>query len=593
MRSALPSLLRNRAILTDLLSRSPYDPETYLERALCHEELGFPDLAAGDAYKALLLTDEALDESGEYHTAAIEAILKAEHILAGDAGGERNENEKCGSETGDDALNESLNFVHSRERQVQWQKYGGQISNSAVEDIAKDCASRTFVVLARTLSECDCRGSAFKISDRGLKSFPDCLRLRRLQDEIVVTWQQDQKRNDPGWDPLTFDPRRDLPDNGFVRRELYPWNKKEPDRFSSSSLSFLNSSMRKVAPSCEVRAVSLPLLTEQSPGKNAENSETEVLQLGIFATEEIAPHETVLHEISLLAAHRRLHESHCDACSGPLPSNSSPDNPLPSCPSCDDIFFCSEACLDLAQASYHPAVCGKPDFDRIAKDTSPAAASNALYLLLLARTFALAETQQIHPLELFETKYLWGDFAPSATNNPSDSASTSTPTLSMTRSLPFTFDNNIASPLHILEKMDINIFTSLANYDTWVLNTLYAKFRATASARLSTTDGGPEVCAVHPMWCLANHSCAPNVQWEWGGEIRFMARGEAEVEKWQEMGGKEWGKEIKKGEEILNHYCDVDLGLRERREWAAGALGGVCVCERCLWEEGEEGKERK
>lgn len=67
-----------------------------------------------------------------------------------------------------------------------------------------------------------------------------------------------------------------------------------------------------------------------------------------------------------------------------------------------------------------------------------------------------------------------------------------------------------------------------------------------------------------------------------------MARGEAEVQKWQGMGGKEWGKGIKKGEEIRNHYCDVDMGLNERREWAAGALGGVCVCERCLWEEGKE-----
>lgn len=593
MGSALPSLLRNRAILTDRLSQRPYDPETFLERALCHEELGFPDLAAGDAYKALLLTDEVLDESGEYHELAVEAILKAENILRVRSSGESDENEIGGGETGDDALHGDLTFIHSRERQVQWQKYGEEISESSVEDIAKDCARRTFEVLTRTLSECGCSASAFKFSERGLKSFPDCLRLRRLQDEVVNTWQQDQKQNDPGWDPSTADPRRDLPENGFVRRELYPWNKQEPDRFSSSSLSFLNSSMRKVAPKCEVRAVSLPLLTGQSPSKKAEISETGVLQLGIFATEDIAPQETVLRESSLLAAHRRLHESHCDACSGPLPSSSSPDNPLPSCPSCDDIFFCSQACLDLAQAFYHPAVCEKPYFDLIAKDTSPAAAPNALYLLLLARTFALSETQQIHPLELFETQYLWGDFAPSATSattNPNDSTSASTPTPPMSRTLPFTFDNNIAGPLHILEKMVINIFTSLANYDTWILNTLCAKFRATASARLSTTDGGPEACAVHPMWCLANHSCAPNVLWEWGGEIRFMARGKAEVEKWQGMGGKQWGKGIKKGEEILNHYCDVDLGLRERREWAAGALGGVCVCERCLWEEGKEGK---
>lgn len=588
MRSAPPSSLRTRAILTDRLSRSPYNAETYLERALCHEELGYPDLAVGDAYKALLLTDEVLDESGEYHRLAVEAISKASYISAGGASNETHENEHSSTEIRDDASDGSSSSIHSHGKPVQRQQHAEEIDKSLVEDIARHCARRTFVVLTRTLSKCGCSRSAFKFSERGLKAFPDYLRLRQLQDEIVKTWQQDQKRYDPGWDPSASDPKRDLPENGIARQELYPWNKKEPDRSSASNLSFLNSCMRKVAPNCEVRAVSLPALTERSPGKNDNSLAPGVVQLGIFATEDIAPQGTVLRETSLLAAHKPLHESYCDACSGPLPSGSSPDNPLPSCSSCDDIFFCSQACLSLAQEFYHPAVCGKPDFEIIAKDTSPAAASDALYLLLLARTFALSETQQIHPLELYETKYLWGDFVPSASTNASGSASAST--LSKARTLPFTFDNNIAGPLHILEKMDVNIFTSLANYDTWVLNTLYAKFRATASARLSAKGGGPEVCAVHPMWCLANHSCAPNVQWEWGGEIRFIARGEAEVKKWQGMGGRERGKGINKGEEILNHYCDVDLGLKERREWAAGALGGVCVCERCRWEEDQERK---
>ncbi|KAK5011410.1 hypothetical protein LTR39_004522, partial [Cryomyces antarcticus] len=45
---------------------------------------------------------------------------------------------------------------------------------------------------------------------------------------------------------------------------------------------------------------------------------------------------------------------------------------------------------------------------------------------------------------------------------------------------------------------------------------------------------------------------------------------------------------IKKGEEVLNHYCDIDLPLKERREWASGSLGGLCMCERCVWEEAQE-----
>ena len=44
---------------------------------------------------------------------------------------------------------------------------------------------------------------------------------------------------------------------------------------------------------------------------------------------------------------------------------------------------------------------------------------------------------------------------------------------------------------------------------------------------------------------------------------------------------------LKKGDEVLGHYCDVSLPVKERREWASGALGGMCVCHRCVWEASE------
>lgn len=45
---------------------------------------------------------------------------------------------------------------------------------------------------------------------------------------------------------------------------------------------------------------------------------------------------------------------------------------------------------------------------------------------------------------------------------------------------------------------------------------------------------------------------------------------------------------IKAGEEILNHYCDIELKVRDRREWAKGSLGGWCMCDRCRREAAEE-----
>jgi hypothetical protein len=72
--------------------------------------------------------------------------------------------------------------------------------------------------------------------------------------------------------------------------------------------------------------------------------------------------------------------------------------------------------------------------------------------------------------------------------------------------------------------------------------------------------------------------------------MRFWVRSTRKV--WEGKDEPAFEAEIKKGEEILGHYCDVDLGVEERREWAAGALGGECRCERCVWE-AEWEEERK
>ena len=41
---------------------------------MCYFYLQYPDLAAGEAYKALLLADAVADESDEYHGRAREAV---------------------------------------------------------------------------------------------------------------------------------------------------------------------------------------------------------------------------------------------------------------------------------------------------------------------------------------------------------------------------------------------------------------------------------------------------------------------------------------------------------------------------------------
>jgi hypothetical protein len=319
---------------------------------------------------------------------------------------------------------------------------------------------------------------------------------------------------------------------------------------------------------------------------------TTVTQLGVFAKEDIAPGEIVLREKSLLTAISRLHDSYCDACSATLPKEPDQDfSDIHVCEECDSVFFCSTECMELAQDHYHPAVCGVSMDQKV----SASEATDMLYSLLLVRAIALAETRQIHPLDIKEVRFIWGDYHGLDLNE--HWVADGDMFCSLPRTLPFSFQSNVLFPIHMMEKMGINIFETCDRYDTWVLNTLYAKFRGkiiigskghclahrnlgTASAQQGL-DGRPEIGAVHPLWCLANHSCDPNVAWEWQGSMRFWTR-----EKLVEWEGRDNVKRpgLRAGDEVLSHYCDVRLPVKERREWALGALGGECMCPRCSWE---------
>lgn len=587
-----------------------YAPEVYLALAEWYTANHFPDLAAGDAYKALLLSDELREESGEYHSDVLEHIEDSvscarahQHADADPRNGVEIPfySELVSQFVADESVSDTLEHLSS--------------------SIADSVAVRSYGLLAMTLSLCGCYKSAYDFACRGSQVFPNVQSLSKHKSIICEqsrksttraqtdTMEQLKMSNLSLADRFPLHASNDLSEEGLVRRERYIWNEHEPDRLSPHKLKELNERLRDVAPKCEVRSVSLPLLSSKAAQENSvsnvgfepqsnESSSTQsstIEQLGLFTIEDIAPHEIVLNERSILAANNRLYDPLCDACSGPLPPFSA-SNPLPTCDDCEDTIFCSEACASLAQELYHPAVCGKDDFDLLTKDPLPNAASSALYLALLGRALAMAETQGVHPLDLPEVKYLWGDFNATVPGHDHEEE----------RKLPFTFHDNILAPLSILEKMDVNIFTSpLA--ETWVTNTLFAKFRGTASARFSTAGvaRGPEVAAVHPMWCLANHSCAPNVKWEWGSNIKYEARGGRDVVRWgpgaeigkrrrdtlrneEDENPKEWQGGIRKGEEIFNHYCDIDLLVADRREWAKGALGGRCMCKRCLWEERQD-----
>lgn len=571
-----PKALKSK---TTQLYSDPHNPFLHLERGLLYERLGFPDLAAADAYRALSLFESVVDPDGcEFH---------ARRVVSPD--GCMNESFDCGEEQEEE--NESVPITRD--------EHDGTIG-------------KVYILLVRCLVRCGCLRDAYEFCGRGIVLVrglhghsDEEEELRKLMREIKRVYLA--RMNEPatsdqsgGGDGAGINPSI-LPAQGFARRVLYPWNEHEPDRKAPETLRLLNKRLKDVAPKCEVRAVALPALhanattTAEKDKDNFHDHQTDSdvsIQLGLFAKEDIKPGEILLRESSLLTATNRLHDDLCDACNAPLPDLSAVEPPVP-CEDCDDTIFCSRKCHDQAQQTYHGAICGLDGLQSIGKDIpDPKDKADYLYLLLLGRALAMSATQDVHPLELPEVKYIWGDFHDYDYNYDDDVDANIDNDPSF--SLPFSFHLNILQPMRLLEEMALDPFVSLPRYDTWILNTLYAKFRGTASGRLSTWDGGPEVCAVHPLWCLANHSCDPNVRWEWGGEITFMARGETEKAVWAGLSAEEKEKRrktssagIRADEEILNHYCDIGLDVKQRRGWARGALGGLCLCERCVWESGE------
>lgn len=549
-------------VVSEHLQLEPLNFKHYLHQAAIHYSLGYSDLAAGDAYKALTLLETYFDPDF--------------------------------SDFQPKVRDDEAEFV-------RWPE-----DDEAILDARRDMAEcLRCLVLALTDLGCLRDAHTYLLQLQKLDEQRTFFTEEEYQDlwNSILRAQSVKRTNghtNGDVEKSNIQPAR-LRNFGFARKELYRWNNHEPDRSSPKTVDVLNEWLRIGAPNLEVRSVVLPILEDPTKkdflpsdigtetlriNSSTSRSLEKSLQLGLFAKTDLPASSTIHHEPSILTAVRPIDASLCHNCgvniSEPLfTSSGSQDEPV-CCPSCANAaVFCSPVCLNIAQTKYHNTTCGNELVDPLGRHENSTTPSEDLYFLLLARVFAMSHSKNKHPLELQETKYLWAMFArefPSERKPP--------------RTLPFTFQHNIILPFRLLsilseEHPEMSPFSpqGLNWYDTWVVETLYAKFRGVASARQSTWDGKPEVAAVHPLWSLANHSCAPNVEWGWGSDRAFHVREQPVLwgDHLEEASRDAW-KGIKAGEEILSHYCDVDLSVKDRREYMLGSLGGECLCERCKWE---------
>jgi hypothetical protein len=95
-------------------------------------------------------------------------------------------------------------------------------------------------------------------NNRALKTFSSAAVFASYQNTIKKRLRSHLESQGEDFDLVHID---EYPDKGLVRRELYPWNTYEPDRFSLEVVESINSDMAVVAPKLEVKVVELPILS--------------------------------------------------------------------------------------------------------------------------------------------------------------------------------------------------------------------------------------------------------------------------------------------------------------------------------------------
>ncbi|KAK6337935.1 hypothetical protein TWF696_001410 [Orbilia brochopaga] len=536
--------LQSRKLLTDALSISPYDPDLWYQRAVAHIELGYPDLAVGDAYRALLLVQELLEAHDESEFGFVGLVAwrgrrrQPKDTYATyeptDSTGEDSKPEDGEGDGEDEAIHE----LHDDEK----------------KDLRDtDIAARK--VICSSLIEIGCVLDAWEQADAAIRIYPE-------HDEFKHIYKTaDEKVQAARSHGASEHQLRE----GQAKRVIYPWNTFEPDRTSAETVEYLNKFVHEASSgNFEVKVTELPILIPDSESKDKLVAGTS-RQLGVYATKDLPADTQVFSERSILTVNNRLFDPLCDCCNGSL----DPTNTI-SCENCDDVVFCSEKCKAEATEKYHPALCGI-DIDflfksahttshTVANDASATASSStptkALYSLLLLRTLAMALTQDVNPLSILPVKYLYGSSPPP-------------PLPALPPTLPFTFADNILSVFHILTRLEVDPFkVSLHSFDIWHTLTIHSKILGTASARHNAISGQPEVAALHLCYSLVNHDCEPCLAWECQSEMKFRTL-----------------RDIKAGEEVRDCYTDPRIeSWKKRREWLMGSLGGACRCTRCVRE---------
>ncbi|KAI9865457.1 MAG: hypothetical protein M1813_002347 [Trichoglossum hirsutum] len=337
-------------LCTGRIIDTPYDPENWYFRAVRLLDLGYPELAVGDVYKATLLVDAGLD----YYSSLGERVRLHFGMSLW-----CQDNHKVSDANSFDPI-----LMHRLLRTVRRSSY--RIMVSALALIRAYTDSKAVCQMALRKYHMD----GFLV--RSLGTAIDWLKERETRLNATERQKEYELRN------------------GHVLMRPYPWIPAEYLQRDQTLVDDLNGELRTYGPSCEIQ----PSSVKRSPRSEVGGVKTAPDNLGVFATKTIPLYGRVFLDITPIGANLTSTYNVCANCCGSLPLT-----PL-TLQCCSTAVFCSPKCRELALAHYHSPLCGK-DFSWIYAGTKSTITHvpdkrPAIFL----RVLAMCVHQDAHPLQL-------------------------------------------------------------------------------------------------------------------------------------------------------------------------------------------------
>ena len=337
--------------ITQGMYNNPQNPMFLKSRAVAFLELGFAELAAGDAYKIIEFLDEKLRADFQKSYSSYEDLsgIPFEEARAAVAA-----------------------FADMQKTSYKLLFYG-------LQDINEGTTAKAMVQEARTRYP----------SDRDFEMMKE--QNGWVLEEGVIAKHLRKTDNDPR--PFKNTSNRD---HGTVFHLAYPFI---PQAFLSRSEELIQATKK------EIEGKAKAFFSSCSPSSSPVQAPTESTSngappaLGIFASRDLAEDEPFLVDTTVLAATENYDRTRntteiCDNCCGNVPTNSNQKRSARCCA----VLYCSAKCEDLARKNYHEVLC-KQDFSWV-RDSKTGHSHYDLDGPIWLRILAVCVRNKAHPLEL-------------------------------------------------------------------------------------------------------------------------------------------------------------------------------------------------